>query len=85
MSQYRRTNNDDLPLLLVQLLAETCICRRPHLVAWVVKATIPLSMAPFSRHKDNGLDGRLEFGRDMCKFTSRVKEFEVEFGIIRQA
>jgi hypothetical protein len=49
-----------------------------NLIVWVVGAMIPLPMVPCSRHKDNGLDGCLEFGRDMCKFTSRVKGFEVE-------
>jgi hypothetical protein len=36
------------------------------IVAWVVGATSPLPMVPFSRHRDNGLDGGLEFGCDMC-------------------
>ena len=45
-----------------------------NLVACIVKATIPLPMVPFIRHKDDGLDGCLEFGCDMCKFT----RFEVE-------
>ena len=34
------------------------------LVAWVVGAMIPLPMLPFTRHKDNELNGCLEFGCD---------------------
>ena len=45
-----------------------------NLVAWVVGVTIPLPMEPFSRHKDNRLDGALE----TCANSQVVKGFEVK-------
>jgi hypothetical protein len=83
MNQYQRTNNDDLPLLPEQLLAETCIFRRPHPVAWIVGTTIPLSMV----HKDSGW---MDDWSSDATCASRIKlskglRLKLRRGIIRQA
>ena len=81
MNQYERTNNDDLPFLPIQLLAETCIFRRPHVLmlpehearslgCW---SDDPAAYGAFQQHKDNGLDGCLEFGRDLQTHQSRQR------------
>ena len=69
MNQCERTNNDHLPFLPLQLLAETCIFRRPHVLTLPEREARSLgcwnddtaTCGASQQHKDNRLDGSLVF------------------------